>query len=60
MRLIKTNKFSILSNKLSILVRTILVHAILVQRYSCKPNILNYIIHSNVKLTGPAPKSSGT
>ena len=60
MKLIKNNKLSIISNKLSIIsndlisssdklsfiVHTILVQAILVQRYSCAPNILYYINHS--------------
>ena len=53
MYLIKNNKLSILSNKLisssnklSILVRAILVQALIVQRYSCAPNILYYINYS--------------
>ena len=50
---ILNNKLSILNNKLisnskklSILVQAILVQAILVQRYSCAPNILYYINYS--------------
>ena len=40
---ILSNKLRILSTKLSIIVHTILVQAIPVQRYSCSPNILYYI-----------------
>ncbi len=39
-------KLIIISNKLSIIVQAILVQAILVQRYSCAPNIICYINHS--------------
>ncbi len=39
---ILSHKLSILNNKLSIIVHTILVQAILVQRYSCAPNIPYY------------------
>ena len=49
------NKLSIISNrllsssnKLSMIVQAILVQAILVQRYSCAPNILYYIKYSSV------------
>ncbi len=42
-----SNRPSVSSNKLSIIVHAILVHAILVQRYSCAPNILYYIKYSN-------------
>ncbi len=67
-RAIISNKLSILHNKLSILSKKliisnnklgivssklcILVQAILVQRYSCAPNILYYINHSNVGCLG--------
>ena len=36
------------TNKLSILVQAILVQAILVQRYSCAPDIINYIKYGTV------------
>ena len=45
---ISSNKLTIISNELSILVHTMLVQAILVQRYSCAPNILYYINQSKV------------
>ena len=44
--IISSNKLSIISSKLRIIVQAILVQAILVQRYSCAPNILYYIKHS--------------
>ena len=43
-----SNKLIIISDKLSIIVLAIFVHAILVQRYSCAPNILYYINYSKV------------
>ena len=44
--IISSKKPSISGNKLSVIVHTILVYAILVQRYSCAPNILYYIKYS--------------
>ncbi len=41
-----SKKPSISNNKPRILVHTIIVQAILVQRYACAPNILYYIKHN--------------
>ncbi len=44
-----SNMPSIISRKLCILVQPILEQAILVQRYSCAPNIHYYINHSKLQ-----------
>ena len=60
--IISSNKLSIISSQLCIPVQAILVQAILVQRYSCAPNILYYIKYSQgffrgrrTRFTSPAP-----
>ena len=46
--IISSNKLSIISSKLCIIVHAIRVQAIIVQRYSCAPNIL-YCINYTVE-----------